>query len=136
MFLSNLDLNTKLPCFQDHIWTSSLGQRQHEGVSGKVFLCKDLIGQSYLCFLVKKSLVLVKIENDPDLTFGVTQRIADVEDASPFEDLGMILILDRFYKLNLYSGASKVCGVHFNYSPSAQLAHIAQEIATLQIGKK
>ena len=46
----------------------------------------------------------------------------------------MVLILDGMNKLNLYSGSLKVCGVHFNYSPSVQLAHISQEIATLQIG--
>ena len=101
-----------------------------------MFLSKDLIGQSFLCFLIHKTLVLVKIGNDLDLTFGVAQKILDVEDASPFNQLGMILILDRFHKLNLYSGAQKVCGVHFNYSPSVQLAHIAQEIATLHIGKQ
>ena len=110
--------------------------KQREGVSKKVFLSKDLIGQSFLCFLIHKTLVLVKIGNDLDLTFGVAQKILDVEDASPFNQLGMILILDRFHKLNLYSGAQKVCGVHFNYSPSVQLAHIAQEIATLHIGKQ
>ena len=98
----------------------------------------------------------MKLENDLNLTFGVTQRyiylflknapqvihndlkiyfrITDILDAAPFDQLGMVLILDGMNKLNLYSGSLKVCGVHFNYSPSVQLAHISQEIATLQIG--
>ena len=50
-------------------------------------------------------------------------------------DLGMIVVLDQCTKkLSLYSANVKVCGVHFSYSPSVQLAHIAQEIATLHIG--
>jgi hypothetical protein len=48
----------------------------------------------------------------------------------------MIVILDQSTKkLSLYSGNIKVCGVHFSYSPSVQLAHISQEIATLHIGQ-
>ena len=50
-------------------------------------------------------------------------------------DIGMIVVLDQCTKkLSLYSANVKVCGVHFSYSPSVQLAHIAQEIATLHIG--
>ena len=70
------------------------------------------------------------------VTFGAAKSIKNVSDASPCFDLGMIVILDQSTKkLSLYSGNIKVCGVHFSYSPSVQLAHISQEIATLHIGQ-
>lgn len=55
-----------------------------------------------------------------------------MEDAASACDK-MMVVLDKHRKLNLYSGAHKICGVHFQYSPSAQVAHIAEDIATLHL---
>ena len=126
----------------DHLWTEPIIRKQREGAANKVFLSRDLIGQSYLCFLANNTLIMLPILQDivgstcDAVTFGAAKSIKNVSDASPCFDLGMIVILDQSTKkLSLYSGNIKVCGVHFSYSPSVQLAHISQEIATLHIGQ-
>lgn len=119
----------------DHLWTEPVLKTPRHQVASKVFLSKDLIGQSYLCFLVGSSLINVQYEiNSLQLIFGAAKTIQDVKDVSPCPSLGMMIVLDQMHrKLSLYSGNLRVCGVHFSYSPSVQLAHIAQEIATLHI---
>ena len=126
----------------DHLWTEPIIRKQREGAANKVFLSRDLIGQSYLCFLANNTLIMLPILQDivgstcDAVTFGAAKSIKNVSDASPCFDLGMIVILDQSSKkMSLYSGNIKVCGVHFSYSPSVQLAHISQEIATLHIGQ-
>ncbi len=114
----------------EHVWTEPHSSKASVKAS-KVFLAQDLIGQSYLCFHGLNVLITVPFQG---LVFGAAKCINDVKDASPCTELGMIIILDEQHrKLSLYSGPEKVCGVHFSYSPSVQLAHIAQEIATLHI---
>ena len=118
----------------DHLWTEPIMKKSRESAASKVFLARNIIGQSFMCFLVKNSLVVVQIHQDGTSTLGAAKTILDVQDATPCPELGMTIILDqRHRKLSLYSGSTKVCGVHFSYSPSVQLAHIAQEIATLHI---
>ena len=106
----------------EHLWTEPLpASKQCEGVARKVFLCHDFIGQAYLCFLVRSTLVIVKW--DKNKTFGPIKTITEVEDASACDK--MMMVLDKYRKLNLYTGlAHKICGVHFKYSPTAQVAHI------------
>jgi anaphase-promoting complex subunit 1 len=112
--------------------------KRREGAARKIFLSSDLIGQRFLCFLVAKNLIVVRYEifqeeSTLNLTFGAATVIENILDATPCISLGMVMTMDKCHKLSLYSGGSKVCGVHFIYSPSVQMAHIAQEIATLQI---
>ena len=120
----------------EHLWTEPLSAKQSEDIASKVFLCHDFIGQAYLCFLVGSTLDIVKWEEDniSGTCFGLVKTITEVEDASACEK--MMIVLDKFRKLNLYTGAHKICGVHFQYSPTAQVAHIADDIATLHLDSK
>ena len=110
----------------DQLWTEPVMKKQREAGADKVFLANNTMGQSFICFLVKNTLISVQMSED-GLAFGSAKSVSDVADATPCHALGMIVVLDqRHRKLSLYSGALKVCGVHFSYSPSVQLAHIAQ----------
>lgn len=49
----------------EHLWSESLASRTRcrEGVANKVFIGHDLIARSYLCFLLKPSLLVVQLHS-------------------------------------------------------------------------
>lgn len=113
----------------EHVWTEpQRGRRQ----ASKAFFSWDMVGHSHLSYMVQSSLICVRY--DEDRTFATANVITNISDAVAVPGLGMVLVLDASGQtISLYAGVTRVGRVHFNASPCAQMAHIANEIATLHL---
>lgn len=98
----------------EHIWTETAGpysERAH-----KVFLTTDLIGQTYLCYLVQNlyrlSLVRLEKSSDPDkVILGMVTTIV-AKDAVSLPELKMIIVIDANGNIAIYSGISPIGKLH------------------------
>ncbi|KAF7995485.1 hypothetical protein HCN44_006592 [Aphidius gifuensis] len=94
----------------DHVWTeNSINNKDIlNDKAKKVFLTSDMVGQSYLCYLItnRTQLYLVRIEKTnkkQKLIFGMITTII-AKDAVTLPSLNMIAILDLTNSVTLYSG--------------------------------
>ncbi len=94
--------------------------KKNTSAADKVFMSTDFVGRQFLCFLDKesKTLTCIRIDGIKDykdndghnsaLTFGSSNILKGVSDATPCPDLGMILAMGAVDSLCLYSGTTKV----------------------------
>ncbi|XP_012268770.2 anaphase-promoting complex subunit 1 isoform X2 [Athalia rosae] len=104
-------------CF-DHVWTENIGISKDivTGPASKVLLTTDLVGQSYLGYLVpsRSQLFLVRLEKSNEqgqLIFGMVTSIV-AKDAAGLPKLHMIAIIDLSNGVALYSGVTCIGKVH------------------------
>ncbi|KAF5273421.1 hypothetical protein FQA39_LY07438 [Lamprigera yunnana] len=103
-------------CF-DHVWTDNFTPQDgvNLGPASKVFLIDDLVGRSYLCYLIPSrsqlSMVCVDMTNTNSLTFGLLTSIS-AKDAVPIPHLHMVAILEHLGSIVLYSGLTTVGKLH------------------------
>ncbi|XP_078053194.1 anaphase promoting complex subunit 1 isoform X2 [Augochlora pura] len=102
----------------DHVWTENVGIPKEvvSGPASKVFLSSDLVGQSYLCYLVpqRSQLFLVRLEKtnkQQQIIFGMVTSIV-AKDAVSIPNLHMIAIMDLSNGVVLYSGVICVGKLH------------------------
>ncbi|XP_012289018.1 anaphase-promoting complex subunit 1 [Orussus abietinus] len=102
----------------DHVWTESVGLQKDivSGRASKVLLVSDLVGQSYLGYLVpnRSQLFLVRLEKTnirQHIIFGMVTSIV-AKDAVSLPSLNMIAIMDLSNGVCLYSGVTCVGKVH------------------------
>nr|XP_034193924.1 anaphase-promoting complex subunit 1 isoform X2 [Osmia lignaria] len=102
----------------DHVWTENVGIPK-DAVScraSKVFLSSDLVGQSYLCYLVpyRSQLYLVRLEKtnkQQQIIFGMVTSIV-AKDAVNVPNLHMIATMDLSNGVVLYSGVTCIGKLH------------------------
>ncbi|KDR08910.1 hypothetical protein L798_00564, partial [Zootermopsis nevadensis] len=109
----------------EHIWTENLGVPRDVsyGPTKRVFLSSDLVGQTYLYYLVPTlgqlfCARLEKANKEQKLIFGVVNNIT-AKDAAPLPHLNMIATVDLSGGIVLYSGINLVGKVHVAGIPSA-----------------
>nr|XP_033324577.1 anaphase-promoting complex subunit 1 [Megalopta genalis] len=102
----------------DHVWTENVAIPKEvvSGRASKVFLSSDLVGQSYLCYLVpqRSQLFLVRLEKtnkQQQIIFGMVTSIV-AKDAVSIPNLHMIAIMDLSNGVVLYSGVICVGKLH------------------------
>ncbi|KAG7200866.1 hypothetical protein KM043_003229 [Ampulex compressa] len=102
----------------DHVWTENVGIPK-EGISGrasKVLLTSDLVGQSYLGYLVpnRSQLFLVRLEKtnkQQQIIFGMVTSII-AKDAVSLPSMQLIATMDLSNAVVLYSGVTCIGKVH------------------------
>ncbi|KAK5650992.1 hypothetical protein RI129_002021 [Pyrocoelia pectoralis] len=105
-----------LLCF-DHIWSDNLIATDclNIGPASKVFLSDDLVGRSYLCYLIplRSQLSMVRMEttNSKSIVFGILTSVS-AKDAVPIPHLHMMAILEHNGSIVLYSGLTMVGKLH------------------------
>ncbi|CAB3377512.1 Hypothetical predicted protein [Cloeon dipterum] len=99
----------------EFLWSESPRESSRSGGASKAFLTTDLVGQSYLCYLVtgKQELFLVKLEqtNSMKQLIFCTRTSIPAKDAVPLSELPMIVVLDVCGGITLYSGPDVVSKV-------------------------
>ncbi|XP_053998022.1 anaphase-promoting complex subunit 1 [Hylaeus anthracinus] len=102
----------------DHVWSENVGIPKDvvSGRASKVFLSSDLVGQSYLCYLVphRSQLFLVRLEKtnkQQQIIFGMVTSIV-AKDAVSVPNLHMIATMDLSNAVVLYSGMTYVGKLH------------------------
>ncbi|XP_046750016.1 anaphase-promoting complex subunit 1 [Diprion similis] len=102
----------------DHVWTENVGVSKDiiSGPASKVLLTSDLVGQSYLGYLVpnRSQLFLVRLEKSnkqQQIIFGMVTSIV-AKDAVSLPKLHMILTIDLSNGVSLYSGVTCIGKVH------------------------
>ncbi|XP_054263292.1 anaphase-promoting complex subunit 1 [Macrosteles quadrilineatus] len=106
----------------EYIWTENLGvPMTNKGIEVqpalRVFLSTDVLGQSYLCYLVKARgrLLVARLSNtntpDPDTLVGPATAIPAV-DAASLPNLQMYAVLEQGGGVTLYTGTTRVGKVH------------------------
>ncbi|XP_057330298.1 anaphase-promoting complex subunit 1 [Microplitis mediator] len=102
----------------EHVWTETTSKEIDRAAdkASKVFLTTDLVGQSYLGYLVpsKTQLFLVRMEKtnkQQQIIFGMSTSIA-AKDAVTLTALNMIATIDLSDGVTLYSGVTCVGKVH------------------------
>ncbi|XP_055843307.1 anaphase-promoting complex subunit 1 [Episyrphus balteatus] len=100
----------------EHIWTEQILSKEFCEIATKAFVHVDLIGQTYLCFLLPRSakLQLVRIVNFDEENTQIEGEIFSIaaRDAVVLERMKMIAILDPSGTLTLYTGTVFVSKVH------------------------
>ncbi|XP_066581363.1 anaphase-promoting complex subunit 1 isoform X2 [Prorops nasuta] len=98
----------------DHVWTESIVASKDviAGRASKVLLTSDLVGQSYLSYLVptRSQLFLVRLEKtnkQQQIIFGMVTSIA-AKDAVNLPKLHMIAVMDLSNNVTLHSGVTCV----------------------------
>ncbi|KAL3278076.1 hypothetical protein HHI36_013420 [Cryptolaemus montrouzieri] len=101
----------------DFIWAEStnMGDGDESGPASKIFICDDLAGQSYFCYIAYSKLHMVKADfsNENVLLYGLSNSIS-VKDAVPLPHLHMVAILEYNGNVSLYSGMSLVGKLHLH----------------------
>ncbi|XP_060532637.1 anaphase-promoting complex subunit 1 isoform X2 [Cylas formicarius] len=100
----------------EHVWTDTFSAQDTltGGPASKVFLTKDIVGQSYLCYVLPSrfKLSIVKIDyTGPNINFGVSTSIS-AKDAASISHLRMMAILEHSGNITLYSGLTPVGKLH------------------------
>ncbi|XP_076632222.1 anaphase promoting complex subunit 1 [Colletes latitarsis] len=102
----------------DHVWSENVGIPKDvvSGRASKVFLSSDLVGQSYLCYLIpqRSQLFLVRLEKtnkQQQIIFGMVTSIV-AKDAVSVPNLHMIATMDLSNSVVLYSGVTCVGKLH------------------------
>ncbi|KAH0560894.1 anaphase-promoting complex subunit 1 [Cotesia glomerata] len=108
----------------DHVWTEAAFKEVDRAAdkASKVFLTTDLVGQSYLGYLVpsKTQLFIVRMEKtnkQQQIIFGMSTSII-AKDAVSLSSLNMIAIIDSSNGVTLYSGVTCIGKVHITSTPS------------------
>ncbi|XP_053948485.1 anaphase-promoting complex subunit 1 isoform X1 [Anastrepha ludens] len=102
----------------EHIWTENAcgNNREFGEISTRAFMHTDLVGQTYLCYLLPFSckLHLIRLLNygTADLQISSKHLSIPAKDAVALERLRMIAVLDPSGSLILYTGAVLVSKVH------------------------
>ncbi|XP_029167221.1 anaphase-promoting complex subunit 1 isoform X2 [Nylanderia fulva] len=104
----------------EHVWTENLSASKDivYGRASKVFLTSDLVGQSYLGYLVpnRLQLFLVRLEKtnkQQQIIFGMVTGIA-AKDAINLSNLNMIAVVDLSNGIALYTGVTYVGKLHIS----------------------
>ncbi|XP_020285295.1 anaphase-promoting complex subunit 1 isoform X2 [Pseudomyrmex gracilis] len=104
----------------EHVWTENAGTSKDIafGRASKVFLTSDLVGQSYLGYLIasRSQLFLVRLEKtnkQQQVIFGMTTSIV-AKDAVCLPDLHMIATVDLSNGITLYTGMTCVGKLHIS----------------------
>ncbi|XP_024938958.1 anaphase-promoting complex subunit 1 isoform X2 [Cephus cinctus] len=104
----------------DHVWTENTGVPKDvvSGKASKVLLTSDLVGQSYLGYLIsnRSQLFLVRLEKankKQQIIFGMVTSII-AKDAVSLPTLHMIATMDLSNGVTLYSGVTCVGKVHIS----------------------
>ncbi|GJQ69220.1 putative complex, subunit [Trypoxylus dichotomus] len=102
----------------EHIWTDTMnittGEMSLNCAASKVFLVDDMVGQSFLCYLLPTGpqLCLVKAEIVGDnVTFGMMTSVG-AKDAIDIPSLHMLAVLEHSGNVVLYSGLNVVGKLH------------------------
>ncbi|XP_037936242.1 anaphase-promoting complex subunit 1 [Teleopsis dalmanni] len=102
----------------EHIWTENIfgNNREFCEISSKAFLHTDLLGETFLCYLLSRSskLQLVRLTNYPKkiLQISTMSTTIPAKDAVCLERMKMIAVLDPSGSLILYTGGILVSKVH------------------------
>ncbi|XP_044756444.1 anaphase-promoting complex subunit 1 isoform X2 [Coccinella septempunctata] len=98
----------------DHVWTEPSMEGENARAS-KVFVCDDLAGQSYFCYVSQLRLFMVKANftNGSNFMFGASTSIS-AKDAVPIPHLHMLAILEHSGNVSLYSGMTLVGKLHLD----------------------
>ncbi|XP_032663807.1 anaphase-promoting complex subunit 1 isoform X2 [Odontomachus brunneus] len=104
----------------DHVWTESAGSSKDiiYGRASKVLLTSDLVGQSYLGYLVpnRSQFFLVRLEKtnkQQRIIFGMVTSIT-AKDAVSLPNLNMIATVDLSNSIVLYTGVTCVGKLHIS----------------------
>ncbi|XP_023295773.2 anaphase-promoting complex subunit 1 [Lucilia cuprina] len=102
----------------EHIWTENTygNNRDFCEISSKAFIHTDLVGQTFLCYLLPRSckLQMVRLNNfeNKDLQISTIPMTVVAKDAVALERMNMIAVLDPSGTLILYTGNVLVSKVH------------------------
>ncbi|XP_062701630.1 anaphase-promoting complex subunit 1 [Aedes albopictus] len=103
----------------EHVWTDNMSQwKEFPEMASKGFIHDDLVGDTYLCFLLPRSEKLSLIRIDGSSTDNILIPPATVAvqipavDAVCMKRLNMIAVLAPCGTLMLYSGSTQVGKVH------------------------
>ncbi|XP_045465674.1 anaphase-promoting complex subunit 1 isoform X2 [Harmonia axyridis] len=100
----------------EHVWTEPLvGGDSQNAPASKVFVCDDLAGQTYFCYVSQLRLFMVKADfsNSTVFSFGPSTSIS-AKDAVPIPHLHMLAILEHSGNVSLYSGMTLVGKLHLD----------------------
>ncbi|KAK9884562.1 hypothetical protein WA026_007405 [Henosepilachna vigintioctopunctata] len=93
----------------DYVWTEP---NTSGGPASKIFICDDLAGQSYFCYIASSKLFMVKADfSTSNIIFGSINSIS-AKDATPLPHLRMLAILEHNNNVSLYSGMSVIGKMH------------------------
>ncbi|XP_034233098.1 anaphase-promoting complex subunit 1 [Thrips palmi] len=107
------------------VWTENCGS-YGDGIKSapakKAFFTTDVVGQTYLCYLVpsRRQLLYSRLEKtnaSEKLIFGITAGVPAV-DAAPITHLSMVVVIDPNGSVVLYSGTTVVGKVHVPGMPT------------------
>ncbi|XP_008202865.1 anaphase-promoting complex subunit 1 [Nasonia vitripennis] len=118
-YLNNSPMGATVPelCLE-HIWTENpaLIKDNNADHASRVFLTTDLIGQTYLCYLIQNQyrLYLVRLEksNEPNqIIMGMVNTIT-AKDAISLPKLNMMAVMESNGNIIIYSGTSFIGKLH------------------------
>ncbi|XP_060661715.1 anaphase-promoting complex subunit 1 [Drosophila nasuta] len=102
----------------EHIWTENTygTQREFCEMATRAFIHTDLVGQTYLCYLLARScrlqMVLLNGYNTSELQLSTLASTLPAKDAVGLQRLHMIAVLDPGGNLILYTGTVLISKVH------------------------
>ncbi|XP_030380933.1 anaphase-promoting complex subunit 1 [Scaptodrosophila lebanonensis] len=102
----------------EHIWTENTYGTQRElcEKATRAFIHTDLVGQTYLCYLLPRScrlqLVLLTGYGTPELQLSTLASTLPAKDAVGLTRMHMIVVLDPGGNLILYTGTVLISKVH------------------------
>ncbi|EDW62517.1 anaphase-promoting complex subunit 1 [Drosophila virilis] len=102
----------------EHIWTENTygTQREFCEMATRAFIHTDLVGQTYLCYLLPRScrlqLVLIHGYDTSELQLSTMASTLPAKDAVGLQRLHMIAVLDPGGNLILYTGTVLISKVH------------------------
>lgn len=102
----------------EHIWTENTygTQREFCEMATRAFIHTDLVGQTYLCYLLARScrlqLVLLNGYNTSELQLSTLASTLPAKDAVGLQRMHMIAVLDPGGNLILYTGTVLISKVH------------------------
>ncbi|KAL7744257.1 hypothetical protein ACLKA6_009216 [Drosophila palustris] len=102
----------------EHIWTENTygTQREFCEMATRAFIHTDLVGQTYLCYLLARScrlqMVLLNGYDTSDLQLSTLASTLPAKDAVGLQRLHMIAVLDPGGNLILYTGTVLISKVH------------------------
>uniref|UniRef100_A0A1I8M2U1 Uncharacterized protein n=1 Tax=Musca domestica TaxID=7370 RepID=A0A1I8M2U1_MUSDO len=123
----------------EHIWTENTygNSRDFCEISSKAFIHTDLVGQTYLCYLLPRSckLQMVRLNNYDSKNLNIATMCTSIvaKDAVALERMNMLAVLDTSGTLILYTGTVLVSKVHIpntlsGNTPSSKMPTSVQNI--------
>ncbi|TDG41004.1 hypothetical protein AWZ03_012572 [Drosophila navojoa] len=118
----------------EHIWTENTygTQREFCEMATRAFIHTDLVGQTYLCYLLARScrlqMVLINGYDTSELQLSTLASTLPAKDAVGLQRMHMIAVLDPGGNLILYTGTVLISKVHI--TPQLATAPQTTYIAT------